>query len=124
MLDEENRNRNEDDSAFVQGNEGGSPSAEEPAAVCEPSGPPQPLAKKPTTGCGCGGTALALLLVGGAGLLFFPLLCGGTMGATRSVRLEHEKRVAEIDAAMAEAQSVAPTQENSSTPPNKPEQSK
>jgi hypothetical protein len=121
MPDEPKPSGNENDSIHAQGHERGEPSAGEPTAVLEPSGPPQPIAEKPSPGCGCTGTVIALLLVGGAGLVLFPSLCGQTMGATRSVRIEHEKRVAKIDAAMAEAHPI--TQENSPAQSDRPGQS-
>ena len=80
------------------------PDSKLPAAP-EPSGPPQPVEKKPFMGCGCTGTAIALLLAGGVGFLL--LSPTTTMGATRSLRIEREKRTVEIDRAWTEAHPAA-----------------
>ena len=73
--------------------------------VIDPNGPPKPVdaeeKRKPSTL-----VDLAFVLgvsVAGAGI-FLMLGGGGVMGATRSSRLEMERREAEIDRAVAEAE--------------------
>jgi hypothetical protein len=54
----------------------------------------------------------------GAALVFGPVSCrfGATAGATRSARLEWERREAEIDVAIADASATARADESMSAP--------